>query len=265
MDAASPGAPEEAAISFAREKDGDTQAVMDKTEEKKRPKWKDPRFIAGVLLLVIGLGFLAYAGGIQLYVLLAKNAAVDKYLDGKHLPASYLFSDGRYLPLPDGTLAYDWENTLPDDQTDGQITLDVPRPDAVIEIPAIDLRVGVYETEYFSDMYKYMRYGAGMYPETAQPGTRGNLCMAAHRTGPSNFFANLDKLKKGDELYLYHEDKGYKYSVESVTVVDRDDWSVVKPLSYAAITMTTCQAADGVSNAKRLVVRARMVGMGEIY
>ncbi|MGI5908290.1 MAG: sortase [Christensenellales bacterium] len=236
---------------------------MKRNESKKGPKRKDPRFIAGMVLLVIGLGFLCYAGGIKLYVLFAKNAAVGKYLEGKNLPGSYLFSDGRYLPMPDGSLAYDWQDMLPGDETDGPITLDVPKPDAVIEVPAIELRAGVYRTQYVSEMYRFMRYGAGMYPGTAPPGTRGNLCMAAHRTGPSDFFAHLHKLKSGDEIYLYHEDQGFKYSVESVRIVDRDDWSVVRPLSYAAMTLTTCQAEGGESNAKRLVVRARMVGVGD--
>ncbi|MFZ5975355.1 MAG: sortase [Bacillota bacterium] len=232
-------------------------------EKKKRPKRKDPKFIAGLALLIIGLGFLGYAGGMKLYAIYAQNAAVNQYLNGKKLPDSYFLTDGRYLPLPDGSLEYDWED-MPDDQTDGAIVLNVPTPDAVIEIPAIELRVGIYHTEYISQMYTYMRYGAGMYPKTAPPGTKGNLCVAAHRTGPSDFFRNLDKLKKGDEIYLYHEDKSYKYAVEFVKVVNKNDWSVVKPLSYAAVTMTTCQAQGGVSNAKRLVVRARMVGEGNI-
>lgn len=232
-------------------------------EKKKRPKRKDPRFIAGLVLLIAGLGFLGYAGGMKLYAIYAQNAAVNQYLEGKNLPGSYFLTDGKYLPMPDGSLVFDWED-MPDDQTDGPLVLDVPDPNGVIEIPAIELRVGIYQTEYISQMYTYMRYGAGMYPKTAPPGPRGNLCMAAHRTGPSDFFRDLDKLEKGDEIYLYHEDKSYKYAIDFVRVVDKDDWSVVKPLSYAAITLTTCQSAGGVSNAKRLVVRARMVGEGDI-
>ena len=234
-------------------------------EKKKRPKRKDPKFIIGLVLMIAGLGLLGYAGGMKLYAVYAQNAAVNQYLEGKNLPDSYLFSDGRYLPMPDGSLVFDWEDMqMPDDQTNGPLVFDVPTPNAVIEIPAIDLRVGIYETEYISEMYKHMRYGAAMYPKTAPPGTKGNLCMAAHRTGPSDFFRDFDKLKEDDAIYLYHEDKSYKYSVEYVRIVDKDDWSVVMPLSYAAMTLTTCQAEGNASNAKRLVVRARMVGEGKI-
>lgn len=234
-------------------------------EKTKKPKHKDPKFIIGLALLIVGLGFIGYAGGMKLYALYAQNAAVSKYLDGKKLPSLYLFSDGTYLPLPDGSLEFDWENLMmPDDQTDGPIVLDVPVPDAVIDIPAIGLRAGTYHTNTISGMYTYMRYGAAMYPKTAPPGTKGNLCMAAHRTGPSDFFRDLDKLKKDDVIYLYYQDKSYKYSVESVRVIDKNDWSVVKPSNYASMTLTTCQAQGGVSNAKRLIVRARMVGEGDI-
>jgi LPXTG-site transpeptidase (sortase) family protein len=88
--------------------------------------------------------------------------------------------------------------------------------------------------------------------------------MAAHRTGPSDFFRNLDKLNTGSLLYVVYENISYKYQVEYVRIIEKNDWSEVKPLSHAAITLTTCQAEGRVSNAKRLVVRGKMVGMGNV-
>lgn len=235
---------------------------MEKEQKKKRKRLKDPVFIIGLVLLIVGVGFLAYAGGMRLYTAWLSGSAADRYLDGYGLPSAFTADDGS--GLPGAGEAIDWEGTMPDDSSLLQFLTNAPTPDAVLGIPDLELLLPVYKTEYMAEIYRHMHYGAGLYPKTAPPGTRGNMCMAAHRTGPSDFFRDLDKLEPGDFLFIYSGAKAYKYEVEFVKVIKKNDWSVVEPLDHAAVTLTTCQAYGGVSNARRLVVRANMVGVADL-
>lgn len=236
---------------------------MENEQKKKRKRRKDPAFIIGLVLLIIGVGFLAYAGGVRLYASYLSNSAVDHYLGGMELPSDFSENDGSGLPDAGDTSIF-WDGAMPDDSSLAELLANAPMPDAVLGIPKLELLLPVYKTEYMSEIYKHMHYGAGLYPKTAPPGTKGNMCMAAHRTGPSDFFRDLDKLEPGDFIFVYSGAKAYKYEVEFVKVIKKNDWSVVQPLDYAAVTLTTCQAYGGVSNARRLVVRANMVGIADL-
>lgn len=169
------------------------------------------------------------------------------------LPAQYV--DDQYVE--DAADYYNPDGTVRSDV--GAVSLrDKPEAYAILEIPKINLKIGMYVCDQFKQIYTHMRYGAGIYPGSAMPGTIGNCAIAAHRTGPSDFFRRLDELKAGDQMIVHMEEASYKYIVEDVWTIFPSDTSVIKPTDYAALTLTTCQAYKGVSNGKRLIVRGQL-------
>lgn len=50
----------------------------------------------------------------------------------------------------------------------------------------------------------------------------------------------------------------YRYKVERVFPIAKNDWSVIKPCGYPALTLTTCHPVG--SARQRLVVRAALEG-----
>ncbi len=131
-------------------------------------------------------------------------------------------------------------------------------PDTKLEIPKINVKVMVVHVTDLDIFARKANFPPGHYPESAFPGEEGNVAIAAHRTGPADYFKHLDKLEKGDEIYLHTSLASYRYIVEEVFVTERDDWSVVDSTDYAALTLTTCEREGTVSSAKRLITRARL-------
>ncbi len=154
------------------------------------------------------------------------------------------------------------------DQEDesGYAAIDVDPPGVtrsyLLEIPDIGLKVAVYRSGSFNKMYVNMRSGAAMFPRAPEPNTVGNLCISAHRTGTRDYFRNLDKLSVGDTIYMHTSQMGsFQYEVVKVAIIERNDWSVTAATSYPALTLLSCQAYGGISNAQRIMVRAKLVAV----
>ena len=50
----------------------------------------------------------------------------------------------------------------------------------------------------------------------------------------------------------------HEYIVEKVFIVDPTDNSVIRSTDYGALTLTSCEREDGISNKKRIIVRAKL-------
>lgn len=126
-------------------------------------------------------------------------------------------------------------------------------PPFILNIPALALKVvvvdGVGEQE--------LRRGPGLYPQAGFPGTEGNVAIAGHRNIYGSWFINLHRLAAGDEVIITKDTRTITYQVEHVFVCEEDDWSVIAPTSYRALTLTTCDPPGNVT--RRLVIRARQV------
>ncbi len=132
----------------------------------------------------------------------------------------------------------------------------------LLEIPDISVKVAVYRSGSFNKMYENMRNGAAMFPRAPEPDTVANICISAHRTGTRNYFLNLNKLSEGDTIYLHTSHLGsFQYEVVKVDVIEAHDWSVTRDVGYPALTLLSCQASSGISNARRIMVQAKLVGV----
>ncbi len=90
--------------------------------------------------------------------------------------------------------------------------------------------------------------GAGHYPGTALPGQVGNFALAAHRATHNEPFRDIDRLRKGDKVYVQTKWAWYTYALDKDKIVQPTDVWVIDPVpgtpgarpTENVITLTTC-------------------------
>ncbi len=69
----------------------------------------------------------------------------------------------------------------------------------------------------------------------------GNVGLASHNAGTNaNYFADINKLKKGDEIYYKTNYGTKKYIVDNITEINSYDWSKLEETEDNRITLITC-------------------------
>ncbi len=127
-----------------------------------------------------------------------------------------------------------------------------PFPDTRIIIPKIGLDQVVLEGTDAETLKK----GPGHYPETANPGDRGNVGIAGHRVTYARSFNRIDELAPGDRIILETLSAIYEYRVERSEVTAPEDVTNLKPTDEPRLTLTTC--TPKYSAQSRLNVIARL-------
>ena len=123
-------------------------------------------------------------------------------------------------------------------------------PQAVLSIPAIDLRVPVFSGTTALPLNR----GVGHVEGSALPGSAGNVAIAGHRDG---FFRGLMHLTKGDTIEIATLTELHTYHINEISIVDPLDVSVLEPTSEATLTLITCYPFHYIGNApERNIVRA---------
>jgi sortase A len=125
-----------------------------------------------------------------------------------------------------------------------------------IRIPAIGVNVIVVQ----GTTEQALAAGAGHYPDTPLPCTLGNVAIAGHRTTYGKPFANLDRLRPGDEIFLDTPlgSCAYRVSRPPFAVLPDDLAVVANTPRRATLTLTTCTPRGFATH--RLVVKAVLVG-----
>lgn len=104
-----------------------------------------------------------------------------------------------------------------------------------IEIPTISLSAEISEGTTSDVMNKYVGHFANTSKEN------GNIALAAHNRGyPVNYFQNIKKLKKGDEIYYQHNKFKKTYIVDKILIIGDTDWSKLEQTEDNIITLITC-------------------------
>lgn len=69
----------------------------------------------------------------------------------------------------------------------------------------------------------------------------GNVGLASHNAGTkANYFADINKLEIGDEIYYKTRYGKKKYLVDNITQIDSYDWSKLEQTQDNRITLITC-------------------------
>jgi sortase A len=160
------------------------------------------------------------------------------------------------LPVPSST-ARSSHRTLPGegpDSYEGGSTFARGTWVARFEAPSVNLRATVLEG---SDETTLNR-AAGHIEDTAFPGDRGNVAIAAHR---DTIFRTVRNLRVGDPLVLTTTDRVYRYRITRLRVVEPDDVAVLDAMDHPTLTLVTCYPFTFIGHApKRFVVSADLVG-----
>jgi sortase A len=124
-----------------------------------------------------------------------------------------------------------------------------------IEIPAI----GLDETIRSGVDLSVIDQGVAQWAGTVSPGEDGNLVLAGHRTTHSKPFADLDRLRSGDLVYVT-DGAGFPviYKVTETVIVDPQDLWITYDRSRPMLTMFACHPKG--SSRYRIVVTADLVG-----
>ena len=119
-----------------------------------------------------------------------------------------------------------------------------------IAIPRLDVSTIVLEGVSSATLLR----GAGHIPETALPGSRGNVGIAAHR---DSFFRALRDIRKNDKIRLETLEGTFNYRVDWTLVVAPEDTAVLSDTGAPALTLVTCYPFSFVGSApQRFIVRA---------
>jgi len=127
---------------------------------------------------------------------------------------------------------------------------------AILRIPSTGTEVAVFD----STSKTALNRGSGHVPQTAIPGTEGNIAVAGHRDG---FFRSLKDIEIGAEIVLTTLESEQFFRVTETMVVDPLDVSVLDPTEQTVITLITCYPFYFVGPApERFIVRATLLEAG---
>ena len=110
------------------------------------------------------------------------------------------------------------------------------------------------------------------YPGTALPGKRGNTIIFGHSILPQFYdpedylaiFSTLPTLDKGDLIEINYDGISYRYEVENMFEVLPTDIQVLEQNSSDSfLTLVTCVPPGHPLKPRRLIVRARIVPLGQ--
>lgn len=101
-----------------------------------------------------------------------------------------------------------------------------------------------------------LRRGPGIYDETPFPGAPGTTAIAGHRTTYLAPFRRIDRLRKGDRIFIEMPYATFTYVVEGHRIVDPSDIGVIRRVRYERLVLSACHPLY--SAAERWVVFARL-------
>jgi sortase A len=199
-------------------------------------------------LLVVGLVLTGFAAWMYVSGRIYSRAAVARFhSDSKSAAASG--SLNRETPVD-----YSLWNPKRIAEYKDALTQHFDEPLAILKMNKIRLEVPVFEGT--SD--PVLNRGAGRIEGTARIGESGNVGIAAHRDG---FFRGLKDVGVGDSMELETATGTQTYMIDSITLVDKDDVSVLRKASVPELTLVTCFPFYFVGSApQRYIVHASLTG-----
>ena len=141
------------------------------------------------------------------------------------------------------------------------LKLEIPALKITADIVGVPFSDGVWDTTWLGN-------NAGYLSGTAFPAWDGNSVLTGHVTsfnGLPDLFANLYKLKWGDQVVVHAIGKRYVYEVQIVRTVLPTDTSVMQHKENAWLTILTCKEYDATTGVykMRTAVQAILVNVTE--
>jgi len=102
-----------------------------------------------------------------------------------------------------------------------------------LTIPALKQKLPIIQGTGADELKK----GVGHFTQSVLPREEDNCVLSGHR---DTVFAELGKLKIGDQLIVQTSAGTYTYEIKRIRIVDKDDKTVIVPANHAILTLTTC-------------------------
>ncbi len=227
----------------------DTPETEDATERRAAPASPRRRIMEGILLgvevlAVVGLVGVLLSGLGMLRDLNREVAAALRPATPSPTPLVMA------VVLPSGHTPPDAQgNTHPNDAEipehlrpimQSLADLPIPTPgleQAIrIEIPSLKVDAPVVQ----GDGWEQLKKGVGQHIGSADPGQSGNVVLSAHDDVYGELFRNLDKLRPGDQVMLYTQQRQYIYIVDSTEIVEPTAVEVMASAGAPTVTLISC-------------------------
>lgn len=121
-----------------------------------------------------------------------------------------------------------------------------------IQIPAINVDAPIVQ----GDGWEQLKKGVGQHIGSANPGQIGNVVLSAHNDVFGEIFRDLDKLKDGDVIILFTNQRQYTYVVSDSFLVEPTRVEVMFPTPDPVITLISCYPY--LINNQRIIIRANL-------
>ncbi len=123
-------------------------------------------------------------------------------------------------------------------QSLANIPLPTPGPEQAnrIQIPAIGIDAPIVQ----GDGWEQLKKGVGQHIGSADPGENGNVVLSAHNDIFGEIFRDLDRLKPGDEIIVYTNQRAYTYVVSESQVVEPTQVDLMENTSQPTLTLISC-------------------------
>jgi sortase A len=212
----------------------------------------------GTLLLVIGLGVLAWAATVYLwkdpfttaytaYEQRKLESALDRqFEEWKPAPETVAKPSKPARPQRDAVRREARRFRLASDDGDAVAKLTIPR---------LDLDVVLVNGTSSGDL----RRGPGRHLDTFMPGERQLVYVAGHRTTYGAPFSNIDRLQEGDLISVDVPYAAIRYEVTRHRIVDDNDLSVLESHGREELVLQACHPRFFAS--QRYLVYARPVAV----
>jgi sortase A len=206
--------------------------------------------IAGTLLIVAGIGMLAWA--LTVWKWEDPFTAALNYWDQRELAESFdrQLEEGR----PAST-AIDVRSTLPGSAIKWRRSSE--RGDAIarLRVPRLGLTtIVVNGTDHDS-----LKRGPGRYLDSAMPGEGELVYVAGHRTTYGAPFSRIDRLQKGDRVFLDLPYATFEYTITGHRIVRATDTSVLESKGREQLLLQACHPRFFASH--RYIAYARPVAV----
>jgi sortase A len=123
-------------------------------------------------------------------------------------------------------------------QSLANIPIPTPGPEQAIriQIPAIKVDAPIVQ----GDGWEQLKKGVGQHLGTSNPGEIGNVVLSAHNDIFGEIFRDLDRLRPGDEITIYTNQRAYTYVVSDSKVVEPTQVDLMEDTSQPTITLISC-------------------------
>jgi sortase A len=228
--------------------------------QQSRRRWMDRVLLLVEVLAIVGLVGVMFNGMSLLRMLNAEvvQAIVQPTLTPTPIISAVVLPSGHTPPnSPEGAQPNDAEipaHLKPLVQSLANLPIPTPGVEQAIriQIPAINVDAPVVQ----GDGWEQLKKGVAQHIGTADPGQSGNMVLSGHDDIYGEIFRYLDKLKPGDEVIVFTNQRQYTYVVDGTQIVAPTSVEVMAPTGSPVVTLISCYPY--LVDKQRIVVRANL-------